>query len=199
VIILENIAEIKQEIIKLFSIEDETVRFNRLKELKKVAKDNEILTEFNNTYKMEIKIKDKFDKESTFEFKINHDMNGHPEKTIENITNILDNDKKYRGKLKYNEIKEFPEFNGKNMTDNLLSDFLNHIETKYDIYDENKLIHSINCVSEKYKYNPIKDMIESVVWDKVERLEYALIRWLKTEDNPYSMEVSRLIFAGRYS
>jgi len=190
--------EINREAIKkIINLPNEKERLEKITEMKKIASENKLLAEFNKMYKLEEKLKNKYNMENKFEFKITYDSNGKPEKTIENFINILKNDKQFQGKIKYNEMKEDIEFKGESLSDRKMSKILNEIEIKYDgLYDENKLIHSLNCVGLENSYNPIKNTIESVKWDQKERIKCALIDWLGAEPTEYNMEVSRLIFAG---
>lgn len=157
----------REQIKKVISMPNEKERLKKITEMKKIASENKMLAEFNKMYKLEEKLKNKYNMENKFEFKITYDSNGKPEKTIENFINILKNDKQFKGKIKYNEMKEDLEYKGESLSDKKMSKILNEIEVKYDgLYDENKLIHSLNCVALENSYNPIKNTIEAIVWDR---------------------------------
>ena len=48
----------------------------------------------------------------------------------------------------------------------------------------------------KEKYHPIQDIVDDLEWDGQPRIEGFLTKWMQAEDNEYTREVSRLIFAG---
>ena len=65
---------------------------------------------------------------------------------------------------------------------------------KYTI--NKKLDDALRIVFKEREYHPIKNIIESVNWDGINRIENMLIKWLKCDDCTYTKEVSRLIFSG---
>ena len=71
-----------------------------------------------------------------------------------------------------------------------------HVEEKYHIHSKDKIDDAFRQLLKKRQYHPIKEAIEHIIWDGVERLPYMLSKWLKCEDTAYTREVSRLIFAG---
>ncbi len=71
-----------------------------------------------------------------------------------------------------------------------------HLSYAYGLRRDQYHTDAFNILSTERLYNPVTQMIESLKWDGVERIETMLIKWLKCEDTPYTREVSRLIFAG---
>ena len=71
-----------------------------------------------------------------------------------------------------------------------------YMESKYGIHSKQKHDDAFLCMVTSRPHHPIKEIVESIQWDGSDRIESFLTKWLKCEDNPYTREVSRLIFAG---
>lgn len=71
-----------------------------------------------------------------------------------------------------------------------------YIEKHYGMYQAQKHTDALRLLFKHREYNPVIDAIEPIRWDGVERCEHFLPTWGKTDDTPYTREVSRLIFAG---
>lgn len=116
-----------------------------------------------------------------------------------NFSKIFYNDKHFENVV-YNELTNQPEkiINGKKYkwTDSDDAEMREYIEDKYGIYSYQKSSDAFLSYYKSKRYNPIKEEIERVKWDRRGRIEDFLITWAKCKDNEYSREVSRLIFAG---
>ena len=71
-----------------------------------------------------------------------------------------------------------------------------YLEKEYGLWQRDKFTDALRLLFRRREYNPITNLIESYAWDGEERCERFLTTWGKTEDTPYTREVSRLIFAG---
>ena len=129
---------------------------------------------------------------------------GQPYLTIENFLIAMQMDRRYAG-IRYNEISDRPEVHGilvdgkpviKKWTDADGAASENYMESAYDLYSPPKHEKALRLLFEERKYNPIRDEVDSIVWDGEERCEHFLNKWALVEDSEYSREVSRLIFAG---
>lgn len=133
------------------------------------------------------------------ELPIKYDGRGMPMQTIDNILMILRNDPYYAG-LKLNLLTYAPEICEDGITrrwaDSDDSASRHYIETKYNIYNTTKHDDALHILFNERAYHPIRDIIDSVKWDGVERIELFLTEWLGADNTPYVHEVSRLIFAG---
>ena len=129
---------------------------------------------------------------------------GKPMLTIENFLIAMQSDKRYAN-IRYNELSDRPEVhdiivNGKPTTlkwtdtDEAASE--NYLESAYGLFSSQKHEKALRMLFKERRYHPIRDVVDAIKWDGVERCEEFLIRWAKVEDCPYSREVSRLIFAG---
>ena len=123
--------------------------------------------------------------------------------TIDNFLTVMQMDKRYAG-IRYNEMSGSAEVhnivNGKirieKWTDAHLAASENYIESTYGLYSAQKHEKALRILFEERRYNPVRDLIDGIVWDGRERCSQFLRQWAKVDDSPYTREVSRLIFAG---
>lgn len=71
-----------------------------------------------------------------------------------------------------------------------------YIQENYGIYSPSICNNALTNIFNERAYHPLKEKIEGIVWDKTPRIKYFLHCVLLCEDNEYTREVSRLIFAG---
>lgn len=139
---------------------------------------------------------------NSFTYSIDLTLNdkGAPVVSIDNFLKILKHDDKYANKLYLNELTWAPEkeTDGKRIkwTDEDDAETRRYIEKTYGIHNEKKLDDALRIVFNENKYNPVKEIIESVEWDGKPRIKDLLCKWMGVDDDEYSREVSRLIFAG---
>lgn len=102
--------------------------------------------------------------------------------------------------LRFNELTGMPEVTEKGKTrpwtDSDDSKARVEIEDNFGIHSMQKYNDAFNAYLSQRSYHPIKDKIEAIEWDGVDRIELLLHNCLDIEDTPYTREVSRLIFAG---
>ena len=120
-------------------------------------------------------------------------------KTIQGFLNVMLNDPFY-STIRYNVLTQNAEYQKDgavaSWTDADEAASAAYIERAYGMYQKEKHTAALRLLFAAREYNPIIDLIEAVKWDGVERCESFLPRWARTEDTPYTREVSRLIFAG---
>ena len=71
-----------------------------------------------------------------------------------------------------------------------------YFERQYSMYSQVKMTDALLIYWNNHKVNPLTDLLESLVWDGKPRVENFLHEVMKTDDNEYTRECSRLIFAG---
>ena len=127
------------------------------------------------------------------------DDNGKPKASIDNYFNILCFDPHFTT-LAFNEITDKPEHitdKGRAVwTDTDDAEARGYIENKYGIYSPKKYDDALRLILRERSYNPIKDRLSLIRWDGKERICNFLHKCMRAADNPYTREVSRLIFAG---
>lgn len=119
---------------------------------------------------------------------------------IDNYTVIMENDPFY-ATVRMNEMSYNPEIIDSDgsvhkWSDTHSSRSRSRIERIYGIHSKEKHGDAFRDFIDRRKYNPIKETIESVKWDGVDRISQALHKWMGVDDTDYTREVSRLIFAG---
>ena len=129
---------------------------------------------------------------------------GQPQKTIDNVIIILENDPNLKGKIAYDEFANrgvvlgpLPWNNSTEKrfwTDTDDSGLYHYMEKVYGISSESKINHALALVSYKHKFNEVKEYLESLKWDGVPRLDTLLHDYLGAEDNVYTRAVSRKSF-----
>lgn len=135
----------------------------------------------------------------TINQELDADKQGRNICSIKNFVKILRFDG-FFSDIKFNALKMTPEkmIDGKaeQWTDTDDSITRAYIEEVYKIIDKSKIADAFNIVSREREFHPVKDEIEKIKWDEVERINSFFIKWLQCEDSEYTREVSRLIFAG---
>lgn len=135
-----------------------------------------------------------------YPFNLKLTAKGNVASCSENYLAILRNDEIYANRLLFNELTSGVEYIEEGMkrqwTDTDDCRARCYIESKYGIYAERKLNDALNIIFKENSYHPIKEIIESLKWDGVSRIETILSKWLGAPDEPYTREASRLIFAG---
>ena len=71
-----------------------------------------------------------------------------------------------------------------------------YFETSYGLYMPAKLQDAFQIYFKDHKVNPLIDILEDLQWDGKPRVEHFLHDVMKCDDNAYTKECSRLIFAG---
>ena len=191
---------------RLYDIDDQLERIRISALLMVKAKELKIEKEFSSVLRAFEKSNQKLADEYTREYAKSNsviplafDGSGRPMNTIDNFMLILRNDEYFSG-MRFNLLTHSPEmeYGGemRRWTDTDDAAVRYYIERKYRIHHQQKLDDALRILFREREYHPIKDIIESVSWDGVERIPGFLIKWLKCEDSDYSREVSRLIFSG---
>lgn len=130
---------------------------------------------------------------------LDFDGNGRPLASINNFLQVFENDPKFSG-LKFNLLTYSPEQMRFGKMERWLdsddAEARRYIEKEYGFHSVQKCDDALRIVFAKNQYHPIRDLVNSFVWDGKERIAEFLTKWTKCEDTPYTREVSRLIFAG---
>lgn len=193
--------------LSLLEIADPIQQERTLQELERRAMELRVKTEFRQLLKSFKKKKKELEKsEAKYQMlrdcpiALQYTDKGTPALVIENFSAILEGDPFLRDLLLYNELSNAPERleNGtvRRWLDADDSWLRKYIEHKYHLYSPQKLDDALRIRFTQRQYHPVRDKIQSLVWDGKSRIRRALIDWLKADDCPYSEEVSRLMFAG---
>lgn len=174
------------------------------------AEDRKIINELINSYKKADKLTIKqFRADNIAErnpVKLVQNDEGGNKSTIDNFVRIMLNDKHYSGMF-FNEVRNQAEIHiledkekgvkaeVRRWTDTDDAESQRYIENTYNLYDPTKHTAALRLAWRERAYNPITDIIDNLVWDGIPRCEEFLIKWGKANDDEYTRECSRLIFA----
>ncbi|MGO4936632.1 phage NrS-1 polymerase family protein [Fundicoccus sp. Sow4_H7] len=99
-----------------------------------------------------------------------------------------------------NEFTEYIEYFIGDKTeivdDFFMSDMYRKVSEIYTDLPQRDMLHIVNNLGVMKKYHPIKELIESVKWDKTERVETFFIDFFGLEDTSYYREATRKWFIG---
>lgn len=118
--------------------------------------------------------------------------------TIDNFYRLMTNH--YGDNLRLNEMTGKPEYRRKGQwrewTDTEESRMRSYFESTYSMYSQNKMTDALLIYFNNHKVNPLLEILEALEWDGKPRVEQFLHDVMKADDNEYTRECSRLIFAG---
>lgn len=118
--------------------------------------------------------------------------------TIDNIVCILTTDKNICNFYYYDEVKGMVVNTQTNRTwqDTDDSTLIWYLETYYELFDTKKYYAAFDNAMGIKRRNILKEILESEPWDGKPRIDKFLNKILKTDDDDYHREVSRMIFYG---
>ena len=133
------------------------------------------------------------------------DKKGNYASSIDNIYRVLKNDSKLKGRLYFDDLEKWLKVKGnlpwrvvkedsEDFSDND-ADCLSHYIECYGI-PFTHLLKAVSMISNDNRVHPVRDYLNSLYWDGVERLENLLIDYLGAEDNEYVKEVTKRTFIG---
>lgn len=121
-----------------------------------------------------------------------------------NIWLILENDPNLRDKFALNEFSGRGEVLGvlpwdsskkrRAWTDKDNQGLYWYFEKTYQITGNSKIDGALSLHSERHKFNDVKTFLNSLRWDRQQRLDTLLIDYLGAEDTPYVRAVTRKAF-----
>ena len=127
--------------------------------------------------------------------------NGRIKNSLNNFKLILENDERFKNRIKLNEftlrtmIKTRNSY--KNVDDNIITNILLTIEKDYDGINKRDLIEKVvDIVGENNKFHPIKDYLENLKWDGQERLKTAFADYFGCETSRYNEYCLRTFLNG---
>lgn len=128
---------------------------------------------------------------------------GKLKSTINNILLIIENEPLLKGKIAYNEFSnratvlgQLPWRKDKCVTDWSDSDdsgLRSFIEKIYEISAPSKVNDALIIAFQKHTFHPIRDYLNSLIWDGVNRIDTVFIDYLGAEDCNYVKTVTRKV------
>lgn len=143
-----------------------------------------------NYFKTKYSFDNKFPGEN--ENKNNKTANKKGDFTLFDLMNTIENLRE----IKFNEVKDLIEIKRDGKFETLNNKDINLLrldlsKLKKVTFATEDIKTAIYGVSEKNRYHPIKQLIEGIQWDGIERAETFFIDCLGVEDNPVNREVTR--------
>lgn len=133
--------------------------------------------------------------------RLTRDGNNRIEKTINNVTIILENDPFLKGKIVTDEFAScgmvrgslpWNQREGKRRWEDVdYAGYYRYMETFYGITGKEKLDNGLLIVSSQNKVNEVKEYLTSLKWDGVKRVDTLLSDYLGADDNLYTRAVIR--------
>lgn len=150
-----------------------------------------------------------FKEGSNWEATLKTDSKGNIKSTIKNVVIIMMNDPQLIGTVARNDFKERPvlihdtpwhkvqdKLNGDVWTDTDDAQLRLYIEECYGIEKVSKIYDATNIVADEQHFHPVRDYLQGLEWDGIDRLETAFIEYLGAENNEYVRAVSRKMLVG---
>ena len=133
--------------------------------------------------------------------KLTRDSNGRVEKTIANVTLVLENDPLLKGKIVTDEFASCGMTTGglpwdlhcgkRRWKDVDYAGYYRYMETFYGLTGREKLDNGLLIVSSQNKINDVREYLQGLKWDRKRRVDTLLRDYLGAEDNAYTRAVMR--------
>lgn len=132
---------------------------------------------------------------------LTRDGNGRIEKTISNVTMVLEHDPLLKGRIVTDEFASCGMVLGampwdrrqekRRWTDVDYAGFYRYMEAFYNLTGREKLDNGLLIVSSQNRINDVKEYLTGLKWDGVKRLDALLIDYLGADDTLYTRAVIR--------
>ena len=128
---------------------------------------------------------------------------GNPVSTPYNMKLIIENDQNIAGKFYFDEFADRVYITGSMPWDTKMPDrkrvwgdgddaaLRNYLSDAYGISGKEKIADSLTEIIQKRKYHPLKEFLESLIWDGVPRVDTLLTNYLGAQDTAYTRAVIR--------
>ena len=133
--------------------------------------------------------------------KLTRDSNGRVEKTIANVTLVLENDPLLKGKIVTDEFASCGMTTGglpwdlhcgkRRWKDVDYAGYYRYMETFYGLTGREKLDNGLMIVSSQNRINDVREYLQGLKWDGKRRVDTLLRDYLGAEDNAYTRAVMR--------
>lgn len=141
-----------------------------------------------NIYRKKV---EEIENQYNWEDELTRTSKGVIEATIENYKLFLNNSKKFKGKIKYNEYLRQCEFDGE-IWGQFVHDYVYQEIERYFYYVKKSTADTaINNVLNEHRYNPVADYINALKWDGEKRIETLFINLLEADDTKLNREMTK--------
>ncbi len=128
--------------------------------------------------------------------------NGRIRQSIGNAVMVLRRDPSLKGAIRFNELTAqrdivrdlgWSRMDGLHISDVDESNIQLYLEQTYGLTYDRAIDKAMRIVANENRYHPIRDYLNSLVWDGISRIGEALPKYLGADDNEYTTEVTRLL------
>lgn len=145
------------------------------------------------------------------DYKIEYDNDGNEksrklQQTVRNFEIIMENDRRFAGKIKFDEFSRQEYLTGEILWEDKTCDrawgshddaaLYSIIQTDYGVKNRNDYFDAIKNVSMRNRFHPVRDILNSLEYDGNEHIRSLLPDYLGVEDTEYAYQVMRLWMLG---
>jgi putative DNA primase/helicase len=115
-----------------------------------------------------------------------------PTKTFRNLCLILDNDHRWRGRIRFNELLGQPVIDGepaRDVDDLKIATFVERIYLSQ--FEPGKIANAVRFVSDLHSFHPVCDYLDGLRWDKKPRLNRLLASYFGAEGSMLNQVIGR--------
>lgn len=132
------------------------------------------------------------------------DEKGHIKQTNENCQLVLQYDELLADAIKFNEltgqmdiVKEMPwKRFGTAFCDNDLDNIITYVEKNYGLKIDKLIERAIRVKAKENSYHPIRDLLNSLKWDGINRTSHVLTKYLGVAPTPLAIESLKVFMLG---
>lgn len=148
-------------------------------------------------------------------YKVEYDKDGSEKsrKLIQNVKNfeiVLDNDGRFKGKIKYDEFSQQTYLMGSTPWETSRNNYrawssfddsalFAILQSDYGLNSRNDYFDALKNVAMRNRFHPVRDLLNSLKWDEREHIRGLLPDYLGAEDTEYTYQVWRLWMLGAVS
>ena len=122
---------------------------------------------------------------------------GKPKATRRNLDRVLRGDPVFAGAIRWNDLAAQIEWDGKPIEDYRVTELGLAVAERHDVEFAMQDLHSIiEVVAREKAYHPVREWLDALAWDGVERLDGWLTRWLRVDDSALVREYARRFCIG---
>ena len=129
---------------------------------------------------------------------------GNPRQTIGNVVKILNEDPFLAGAIKWNEMSETIDIvrnlgwarDVDAICDTDTNNLILYMEKNYGISNGNTIEKAIDIVANNNRYHPVREILKTLEWDGVPRVENALTHFLGVEKTELTTTALKLFMFG---
>ena len=144
--------------------------------------------------------------DDSWKAEIDYDKRGKALPTIENAYIILRKDSELKGRLRLNEFTQREMVTGelpwdsrkelRNWTDTDDAGLRLFFEQKYAFKGAKSIDDAWSLIMHENSFHPVREYLDSLIWDKRERLDKFFIEYLGADEDEYTKAVTRLSLIG---